>query len=92
MCSLKEGRPPTLDPQALFPGRPSLILPFHAAYASAHSPWPGTARNTLNQPAVWLAILLCLSLCVLPVIGVRFLMIQLKPTISDQVTPHRPWL
>lgn len=48
-------------------------------------PFIGTARNTLNQPAVWLAILLCLSLCVLPVIGVRFLMIQLKPTISDQI-------
>lgn len=50
---------------------------------------PGTARNTLNQPGVWLAVLLCVALCVLPVVAFRFLKAQLRPTASDQVTPRR---
>nr|XP_028604558.1 phospholipid-transporting ATPase ID-like isoform X1 [Podarcis muralis] len=48
-------------------------------------PFVGSARNTLNQPNVWLSIFLCVTLCVLPVVGFRFLKVQLKPTISDQV-------
>ncbi|KAM3847610.1 phospholipid-transporting ATPase ID-like isoform 2-T4 [Vipera latastei] len=48
-------------------------------------PFVGTARNILNQPKVWLSICLCMSLCVLPVIGFRFLKMQLMPTFSDQV-------
>ncbi|KAK9408713.1 phospholipid-transporting ATPase ID-like [Crotalus adamanteus] len=48
-------------------------------------PFVGTARNILNQPKVWLSICLCMSLCVLPVIGFRFLKMQLMPTLSDQV-------
>ncbi|XP_056232337.1 phospholipid-transporting ATPase ID isoform X1 [Seriola aureovittata] len=45
----------------------------------------GTARNSLNQPNVWLTILLTSTLCVLPVITYRFLLIQLCPTINDKV-------
>lgn len=45
----------------------------------------GTARNSLNQPNVWLTILLASLLCLLPVVAFRFTMIQLKPTINDKV-------
>ncbi|XP_056157796.1 phospholipid-transporting ATPase ID isoform X2 [Lampris incognitus] len=48
-------------------------------------PFIGTARNTLNQPNVWLTILLTSILCILPVIAYRFLWIQLRPTINDKV-------
>ncbi|NWY06302.1 AT8B5 ATPase, partial [Nothoprocta ornata] len=48
-------------------------------------PFVGTARNTLSQPNVWLAIFLSIILCVLPVVGYRFLKTQLKPTPSDKV-------
>ncbi|XP_005730678.1 phospholipid-transporting ATPase ID [Maylandia zebra] len=48
-------------------------------------PFIGTARNSLNQPNVWLTIFLTSILCVLPVITNRFLMIQLCPTINDKV-------
>lgn len=47
--------------------------------------YSGTARNSLNQPNVWLTIFLTSILCVLPVITNRFLMIQLCPTINDKV-------
>uniref|UniRef100_A0A4W6FKN8 Phospholipid-transporting ATPase n=1 Tax=Lates calcarifer TaxID=8187 RepID=A0A4W6FKN8_LATCA len=58
----------------------------------------GTARNSLNQPNIWLTILLTSTLCVLPVVTYRFLLIQLCPTINDKVrqakaklpTPPRP--
>ncbi|XP_039399383.1 phospholipid-transporting ATPase ID-like isoform X2 [Mauremys reevesii] len=52
---------------------------------TASFPFIGTARNTLSQPNVWLAIFLSIILCVLPVIGSRFLKAQLMPTISDKV-------
>uniref|UniRef100_A0A803XTT2 Phospholipid-transporting ATPase n=1 Tax=Meleagris gallopavo TaxID=9103 RepID=A0A803XTT2_MELGA len=45
----------------------------------------GTARNTLSQPNVWLAIFLSIALCVLPVVGFRFLKALLRPTASDKV-------
>ncbi|KAM6984841.1 phospholipid-transporting ATPase ID [Aplochiton taeniatus] len=48
-------------------------------------PFIGTARNSLNQPNVWLTILLTSILCVLPVVAYRFLCIQLSPTINDKV-------
>ncbi|XP_070587384.1 probable phospholipid-transporting ATPase IM [Erythrolamprus reginae] len=48
-------------------------------------PFVGTARNTLNQPKVWLSICLCVSLCVLPSVAFRFLKTQLMPSLSDQV-------
>ncbi|XP_042694326.1 phospholipid-transporting ATPase ID [Centrocercus urophasianus] len=55
-----------------------LILP-------ASFPFVGTARNTLSQPNVWLAIFLSIVLCVLPVVGFRFLKALLRPTASDKV-------
>ncbi|XP_032628848.1 phospholipid-transporting ATPase ID-like isoform X1 [Chelonoidis abingdonii] len=52
---------------------------------TASFPFIGTARNTLSQPSVWLAIFLSIILCVLPVVGGRFLKSQLMPTVSDKV-------
>ncbi|XP_074851996.1 phospholipid-transporting ATPase ID-like isoform X2 [Carettochelys insculpta] len=52
---------------------------------TASFPFIGTARNTLSQPNVWLAIFLSIILCVLPVVGYRFLKAQLMPTVSDKV-------
>ncbi|KAH1169000.1 phospholipid-transporting ATPase ID-like isoform X1 [Mauremys mutica] len=52
---------------------------------TASFPFIGTARNTLSQPNVWLAIFLSIILCVLPVVGGRFLKAQLIPTVSDKV-------
>ncbi|XP_071751591.2 phospholipid-transporting ATPase ID [Centroberyx gerrardi] len=48
-------------------------------------PFIGTARNSLNQPNVWLTILLTSILCALPVVAFRFILIQLRPTINDKV-------
>ncbi|XP_005729387.1 phospholipid-transporting ATPase ID-like [Pundamilia nyererei] len=48
-------------------------------------PFTGTARNSLNQPNVWLTIFLSSLLCVLPVVAFRFILIQLRPTINDEV-------
>uniref|UniRef100_A0A665USL6 Phospholipid-transporting ATPase n=1 Tax=Echeneis naucrates TaxID=173247 RepID=A0A665USL6_ECHNA len=53
-------------------------------------PFIGTARNSLNQPNVWLTILLTSALCVLPVVTYRFLLIQLCPTINDKVRRAKP--
>uniref|UniRef100_A0A8D3B3D1 Phospholipid-transporting ATPase n=1 Tax=Scophthalmus maximus TaxID=52904 RepID=A0A8D3B3D1_SCOMX len=65
-------------------------------------PFVGTARNSLNQPNVWLTIFLTSLLCILPVVAFRFILIQLRPTINDKVrhkvqkealpapTPRRP--
>ncbi|OXB63921.1 hypothetical protein ASZ78_009925 [Callipepla squamata] len=52
---------------------------------TASFPFVGTARNTLSQPNVWLAIFLSIALCVLPVVGFRFLKTLLRPTASDKV-------
>uniref|UniRef100_A0A673NGB1 Phospholipid-transporting ATPase n=1 Tax=Sinocyclocheilus rhinocerous TaxID=307959 RepID=A0A673NGB1_9TELE len=48
-------------------------------------PFIGTARNSLNQPNMWLTIFLTTILCILPVVAKRFLFIQLKPAINDKV-------
>ncbi|KAM7393155.1 hypothetical protein PAMA_008010 [Pampus argenteus] len=48
-------------------------------------PFVGTARNSLNQPNVWLTIFLTALLCILPVVAFRFILIQLRPTINDKV-------
>uniref|UniRef100_A0A3Q3RQU2 Phospholipid-transporting ATPase n=1 Tax=Mastacembelus armatus TaxID=205130 RepID=A0A3Q3RQU2_9TELE len=61
-------------------------------------PFIGTARNTLNQPNVWLTMFLTTLLCSLPVVAFRFILIQLWPTINDKVqkeglpapAPRRP--
>uniref|UniRef100_A0A673NCN2 Phospholipid-transporting ATPase n=1 Tax=Sinocyclocheilus rhinocerous TaxID=307959 RepID=A0A673NCN2_9TELE len=47
-------------------------------------PFIGTARNSLNQPNMWLTIFLTTILCILPVVAKRFLFIQLKPAINDK--------
>ncbi|XP_075435647.1 phospholipid-transporting ATPase ID-like isoform X2 [Ascaphus truei] len=52
---------------------------------TASFPFIGTARNTLNQPSVWLAIFLATALCVLPVVAYRFLRSELSPSFSDKV-------
>uniref|UniRef100_A0A3B4AST8 Phospholipid-transporting ATPase n=1 Tax=Periophthalmus magnuspinnatus TaxID=409849 RepID=A0A3B4AST8_9GOBI len=44
-----------------------------------------TARNSFNQPNIWLTIVLTSLLCILPVVTHRFLMVQLYPTINDKV-------
>lgn len=48
-------------------------------------PFIGTARNSLNQPNVWLTVLLTALLCILPVVALRFILLQLWPTINDKV-------
>ncbi|XP_068594421.1 phospholipid-transporting ATPase ID-like [Brachionichthys hirsutus] len=48
-------------------------------------PFVGIARNSLKQPNIWLTILLTSTLCILPVVTYRFLLMQLCPTINDKV-------
>uniref|UniRef100_A0AAV2MNX7 Phospholipid-transporting ATPase n=1 Tax=Knipowitschia caucasica TaxID=637954 RepID=A0AAV2MNX7_KNICA len=45
----------------------------------------GTARNSFQQPNIWLTVALTSLLCILPVITHRFLMLKLYPTINDKV-------
>ncbi|KAK7896412.1 hypothetical protein WMY93_021737 [Mugilogobius chulae] len=47
-------------------------------------PFIGTARNSLNQPNVWLTVLLTTLLCILPVVAIRFILLQLSPTVNDK--------
>ncbi|XP_023583104.1 phospholipid-transporting ATPase FetA-like [Trichechus manatus latirostris] len=44
----------------------------------------GVARNTLNQPQVWLNVTLTVALCVLPVIGYQFLKPLFWPISVDK--------
>uniref|UniRef100_A0A671VVJ9 Phospholipid-transporting ATPase n=1 Tax=Sparus aurata TaxID=8175 RepID=A0A671VVJ9_SPAAU len=48
-------------------------------------PFIGTARNSLNQPNIWLTIFLTSLLCILPVVAFRFIVILLRPTINDKM-------
>nr|XP_015831762.2 phospholipid-transporting ATPase ID [Nothobranchius furzeri] len=48
-------------------------------------PLIGAARNSLNQPNVWLTIFLSSLLCTLPVLAYRFVLIQIRPAITDKV-------
>ncbi|KAI3362007.1 hypothetical protein L3Q82_012342, partial [Scortum barcoo] len=48
-------------------------------------PFVGTARNSLNQPNVWLTLFLTSLLCILPVVAFRFIRLQLRPVINDKV-------
>ncbi|XP_038124235.1 phospholipid-transporting ATPase ID-like [Cyprinodon tularosa] len=48
-------------------------------------PFIGTARNSLNQPNAWLTMFLTSLLCVLPVVALRFILMQIRPTINDRV-------
>ncbi|XP_030048675.1 phospholipid-transporting ATPase ID [Microcaecilia unicolor] len=52
---------------------------------TAFFPFIGTARNSLSQPNVWLAIFLTTVLCILPVVGYRFLKAELRPSFTDKV-------
>lgn len=53
-------------------------------------PLPGTGRNTLNQPNIWLTVFLATLLCSLPVLAFRFVSFLLRPTINDKVPPPPP--
>ncbi|XP_048456251.1 phospholipid-transporting ATPase ID [Rhincodon typus] len=48
-------------------------------------PFIGTARNALNQPHVWLTIFLSAVMCVLPIVIVRYLSSELRPTSIDKL-------
>uniref|UniRef100_A0A1A8QH51 Phospholipid-transporting ATPase n=1 Tax=Nothobranchius rachovii TaxID=451742 RepID=A0A1A8QH51_9TELE len=48
-------------------------------------PFIGTARNSLIQPNVWLTVFLTSLLCTLPVVALRFILIQIRPTVNDKV-------
>ncbi|XP_061590381.1 phospholipid-transporting ATPase ID-like isoform X2 [Cololabis saira] len=48
-------------------------------------PFIGTERNSLTQPNVWLTIFLTSLLCILPVVALRFILIQIRPTINDKM-------
>ncbi|XP_058158033.1 phospholipid-transporting ATPase FetA-like [Dasypus novemcinctus] len=45
----------------------------------------GVARNTLNQPQMWLSVVLSVVLCTLPTIGYRFLKPLFFPISVDKV-------
>ncbi|XP_069910071.1 phospholipid-transporting ATPase FetA isoform X2 [Oryctolagus cuniculus] len=47
--------------------------------------FPGVARNTLNQPQMWLSIVLIVVLCMLPVIGYQFLKPLFWPVSVDKI-------
>ncbi|XP_015198388.2 phospholipid-transporting ATPase ID-like isoform X1 [Lepisosteus oculatus] len=51
----------------------------------SHFPFIGTARNSLSQKSVWLVILLTTVVCVMPVVAIRFLRVDLYPTLTDKV-------
>ncbi|GCC34282.1 hypothetical protein chiPu_0012755 [Chiloscyllium punctatum] len=48
-------------------------------------PFVGNARNSLAHLTVWLVIIVTTVLCIVPVVAIRFLMVDLKPTLSDKV-------
>ncbi|XP_051548241.1 phospholipid-transporting ATPase ID-like isoform X2 [Myxocyprinus asiaticus] len=48
-------------------------------------PFIGTARNSLNQKFVWLVIVLTTVVCIMPVVAIRFIKADLKPTQTDKV-------
>ncbi|KAM6936972.1 phospholipid-transporting ATPase ID [Xenentodon cancila] len=52
---------------------------------SSSFPFIGTARNCLSEKSVWLVILLTTVVCVVPGLVVRFLRVDLFPTLTDKV-------
>ncbi|XP_078283641.1 putative phospholipid-transporting ATPase IM [Rhinoraja longicauda] len=48
-------------------------------------PFVGNARNSLIHVSVWLIIIVTTVLCIIPVVGFRFLKVDLKPSLSDKV-------
>ncbi|XP_015984076.2 probable phospholipid-transporting ATPase IM isoform X5 [Rousettus aegyptiacus] len=51
-------------------------------------PFVGNARHSLTQKCVWLVILLTTVASVMPVVALRYLKVDLFPTLSDQI---RQW-
>uniref|UniRef100_A0A4W3K085 Phospholipid-transporting ATPase n=1 Tax=Callorhinchus milii TaxID=7868 RepID=A0A4W3K085_CALMI len=51
-------------------------------------PFVGNARNSLIQFSVWLIIMLTTVVCIMPVVAFRFLVVDLKPTLSDKQRPR----
>ncbi|XP_006895390.1 PREDICTED: probable phospholipid-transporting ATPase IM [Elephantulus edwardii] len=51
-------------------------------------PFVGNARHSLTQKSIWLIVLLTTVASVMPVVAVRFLKVELYPTLSDQI---RQW-
>lgn len=45
----------------------------------------GTARNCLSEKSVWLVVLLTTVVCVMPGLVVKFLRVDLFPTLTDKV-------
>ncbi|XP_005728080.1 probable phospholipid-transporting ATPase IM isoform X1 [Pundamilia nyererei] len=48
-------------------------------------PFIGTARNCLSEKSVWLVVLLTTVVCVMPGLVVKFLRVDLFPTLTDKV-------
>uniref|UniRef100_A0A7M4FB99 Phospholipid-transporting ATPase n=1 Tax=Crocodylus porosus TaxID=8502 RepID=A0A7M4FB99_CROPO len=55
----------------------------------SHFSFVGNARHSLGQISVWLVILLTTVVSVTPVITLRFLKIDLNPTLTDQLQRAR---
>ncbi|KAA0724264.1 Phospholipid-transporting ATPase ID [Triplophysa tibetana] len=45
----------------------------------------GTARNSLDQPVVWLVIFLTTVVCIMPMVAIRFIKTDCYPTQTDKV-------
>ncbi|XP_064410095.1 phospholipid-transporting ATPase IC-like [Latimeria chalumnae] len=49
----------------------------------------GAAPNALRQPYLWLTIILTVGMCLLPVVGVKFLSMTIWPSDSYKVMKNR---
>ncbi|XP_067827575.1 phospholipid-transporting ATPase ID isoform X3 [Heptranchias perlo] len=67
----------------------SILFAMHSnglfAIFPSQFPFVGNARNSLIHLTVWLVIIVTTVLCIMPVVAFRFLMVDLKPTLSDKV-------
>ncbi|XP_067874052.1 phospholipid-transporting ATPase ID isoform X2 [Heterodontus francisci] len=67
----------------------SILFAMHSnglfAIFPSQFPFVGNARNSLTHLTVWLVIIVTTVLCIMPVLAFRFLMVDLKPTLSDKV-------
>ncbi|XP_066274027.1 phospholipid-transporting ATPase ID-like [Branchiostoma lanceolatum] len=63
----------------------SLIVYSDGLYKLAQFPFVGVARNVFGQPTLWFTVLLTVLVCLLPVVAIRFLMRDLRPTVSDRI-------
>lgn len=60
----------------------------HVLFPSAFQ-FTGTASNALRQPYIWLTIILTVTVCLLPVVAIRFLSMTIWPSESDKIQKHR---